>query len=182
MLRIRNFTVGFCLVLGVTVLLLFIPTVNAQIGVTVEGVSTPIYVNEEIQLTAIATMGTPPYSYQWYTQLISRDPNNPTAIPDGDIIAVQGANAASFNFSENLPGWYGISIRVSDSLNNSVYDSFPPAGILIKVIPLPAPTSSAAPATASPTVPEFPYTLLLTSMVVFLLIAQIAKTKLKNYD
>lgn len=57
--------------------------------------------------------------------------------PAGDIVAVPGATSSKFKFVASSPGTYDISIRVTDSLGNSVYDVFQPGGIWVFVQALP---------------------------------------------
>lgn len=165
-------------VFGLVISLLFVSTVSAQISVDIEGGAATIYVNQQVEYTANATGGIPPYSYQWYTQLWSQDPNTPTASPIGNLVGVSGANSPSFNFTATSPGIYDISIRVNDSANNSVYDSFPPAGIEIKV--LAATTPGPSQASSSPAVAELPFFAVLPLLIVVLSVAPLIKRKLNN--
>ena len=61
--------------------------------------------------------------------------------PLGSIVAVPGATSSKFNFIASTPGTYDISIKVTDSLGNSVYNVFNPGGIWVFVQASPAPTS-----------------------------------------
>jgi hypothetical protein len=178
----KNFSLIFILILTFSILTMIVAqTVEAQIGVDVRfnAESLTTVVNQPIEFTATATMGTPPYSYQWYTQLWSKDPKAPAANPDGPIVTVSGATFSTFNFTESSPGLYGISIRVSDSANKSVYDVFQPGGIWVTVLssPTPSPNPSTATPTPTPTpsptptVPEFSWLVLLPLMMVILFIA-----------
>ena len=169
---------GICSV----VLLLCLSVVGAQIDVGIEPGGGTIYVNQQIPFSANATSGTPPYSYQWYTQLWSSDPNSCAAKPQETIRAVPGANGTVFNFTENSPGLYYISIKVSDAANKTVYDSFPP-GISIKVLPL-ATTPTVQPISPiSPSVPEISTMVFLAILLIlpfFALAAKIKRLKFVN--
>ena len=145
--------------------------VNAQIGVDVEPGPTTIYINQQVEFTATANGGTPPYSYQWYTQLWSKDPKAPTTSPEGNLIAVSGANSSRFDFTASSTGIYDISIRVNDSANNSVYDVFQPGGIWVTVLPTQIQASSAPTNTSTPIVPEFPAIAVLPLFISVFLIA-----------
>jgi len=171
MLKTGNRLLFSFFVLGLAVSLLFVSTVNAQTSVDVQGAPATIYVNQQVQLIANATMGTPPYSYQWYTQLWSSDPSHPTATPQGNIVPIPGANVANFNFTATSPGIYDISIRVNDSANNSVYDSFPPAGIQITVLSGQTHPSSTPKPTATTAVPECPTWIIPSLFIVATLLA-----------
>ncbi|MGA2680899.1 MAG: PKD domain-containing protein [Candidatus Bathyarchaeia archaeon] len=153
----KSFSLLLVLVLTFSILTMIVAqTVEAQIGVDVEPGPTTTFVNQPVEFTATASMGTPPYSYQWYTQLWSKDPNTPTASPEGNLTAVSGANSSRFNFTASSTGIYDISIRVSDSANNSVYDAFQPSGIQVTVLPTQIHPSTTLTPTSTPTVPEFP--------------------------
>jgi hypothetical protein len=98
--------------------------VNSSFSIAIEPGSTTTTVNQTVQFTATVSGGTPPYSYQWYSQLW----------PDGDIVAVAGANSSSFAFTQTSPGMYGISVRVRDSLNMETYFVGLPGGIWVTVL------------------------------------------------
>ncbi len=143
------------LLFGLAFLLFTGVTVKAQIDVDVKVTagSTTTLVNQPVEFTATASRGTPPYSYQWYTQLWTTwEPGMPNTLPPlGPIVAVPGATSSSFEFIESSPGTYDISINVTDSAGNSVYDVFQPGGIWVWVSVLASPTPTpATPLTASP--------------------------------
>jgi hypothetical protein len=163
------------LIFGLAFLLFVGVTVRAQIGVDVRfnAESLTTVVNQPIEFTATASMGTPPYSYQWYTQLWTTwKLGMPFPLPPlGPEVAVPGATSSKFEFVASSPGTYGISINVTDSAGNSVYDVFQPGGIWVFV--LASPTSTPTPATpiATPTPSEqsnsepFPTTLVIASIL-----------------
>jgi hypothetical protein len=74
--------------------------------------------------------GTPPYTYQWYTQLMFYPPYIPgtdheeyLAQISGKVpvpIPVQGANASTFFFTSAVGGNYSVSVRIKDSLGNYI--------------------------------------------------------------
>jgi hypothetical protein len=109
-------------------------------------------VNETVQFVATTSGGSPPYTYQWYTQLWTTwEPGMSYPLPPlGSEVAAKGATSSTFNFSASKAGTYGISIRVKDSLGNSVYNVFNPGGIWVFVKES---TSSPSP-TANITLPE----------------------------
>ena len=131
------------------------------------------YVNQPVNITAKPTSGTPPYTYQWYTQLW----NSTGGSPIGAIVAFPGATSSTFKFVESTPGTYDISLNVSDSAGNGDYDSFPISGVWVIVQPLsassPSPTPTATPQltpTPTPTISEFPTWVILPlfAVIIFL--------------
>ena len=143
------------LIFGLVFLLFAGVTVRAQIDVDVRfnAESLTTVVNQPVEFTATASRGTPPYSYQWYTQLWTTwKPGMPIPLPPlGPEVAVPGATSSKFEFVASSPGTYGISINVTDSADNSVYDVFPIGGIWVFVLASPTSTPTpATPPTASP--------------------------------
>ena len=155
----------------------FVAEVNvvkaAEISMSIEQPSIQTtYVNQPVNITAKPTSGTPPYTYQWYTQLW----NSTVGSPIGGIVAFPGATSSTFKFVESTPGTYDISLNVSDSEGNGDYDSFPISGVWVIVQPLsassPSPTPTATPQltpTPTPTISEFPTLILpLFAVIIFL--------------
>ena len=135
--------------------------VQAQIGVDVRfnAESLTTVVNQPIEFTVTASRGTPPYSYQWCTQLWTTwKPGMANTLPPiGPIVEVPGATSSSFEFIESSPGTYDISIRIWDSAGNYVYDVFMPGGIWVFVFAsLPPTPTPATPPTATPTATASP--------------------------
>ena len=134
--------------------------VQAQIGadVRVTAGSTTTLVNQPVEFTVTASRGTPPYSYQWCTQLWTTwEPGMANTLPPlGPIVAVPCATSSSFEFIESSPGTYDISIRIWDSAGNYVYDVFQ-GGIWVFVFAsLPPTPTPATPPTATPTATASP--------------------------
>jgi multisubunit Na+/H+ antiporter MnhC subunit len=126
-------------------------TVKAIIDLRWTG-STIVLVNQPVEFNVTVTdWGTPPYSYQWYTEL-----------PNGNVVAVPGATSSTFEFIEPSHGIYFISVNITDSVGNYEYAWFPPAGVYVTV--LASPTSEPTP-TPTPKVEPFPTTLVVASIV-----------------
>ena len=135
-------------VLGLlTSLFLGIQTVKAQYISTDVEYGSPFtgstYVNQPVEFIATSSGGTPPYTYQWYTQLWPtwKPGMSYSLAPLGDEIAVPGVTSSKFKFAESTPGTYSITLRVTDSEGQSTYHPFLP-GLWVFVLPLPAPSPS----------------------------------------
>ncbi len=87
------------------------------------------YVGQPVVFSPTVSGGTPPYSYQWYTQLYS----DQGLTPAGEVMPA--STDASFTFISWSPGWYAISVRVQDSLGNHAYFFGGPTGIWVHVLP-----------------------------------------------
>lgn len=110
------------LVLGLlTSLLVGVDAVKAQYISTDVEYGSPftgsIYVNQPVKFIATSSGGTPPYTYQWYTQLWPtwKPGMSYSLAPLGDEIAVPGATSSKFKFAESTSGTYSITLRVTDS-------------------------------------------------------------------
>jgi hypothetical protein len=111
-------------------------------------------VNQPVEFTAIASGGTPPYTFEWYTTFL-----DPTVSPEQwNTVMVPDSNSTTFKFVTSTPGRYGISIRLSDSNGDSEYQSFQPIGIVVTVQLSPVPQSKTSPSpspSSTPSIPEF---------------------------
>ena len=88
-----NIASSFSNIVSVTVVSQLIATISTPTAATDVGL--------QIQFSASAAGGTPPYSYQWYSN------GNPAA----------GATSSSFTFSATSPGTYNIYATIKDSSN-----------------------------------------------------------------
>ena len=83
-----------------------------------DGSYTPC-INQQVELTAVVSDGTPPYTYQWYTIFIPQDllDKGPKALLDGRVVKVEvpGANSSKFNFTASTPGTYDVNLRIIDA-------------------------------------------------------------------
>jgi hypothetical protein len=130
-----------------------VQTVKGQgMSIDLEFVSSPpAYVNQQFEITATVSGGTPPYNYQWYTKWFppwepGMDPEQYRA-SSGSEIAVLGATSATFWFTPTVEGIYWISVGVSDSAGQSVshYPSIQPFQLIVhnpnpQLSPSPSPT------------------------------------------
>ncbi len=106
-----------------------------------------IEVNQTTEFIAHGDNGTPPYTFQWYTTFL-----DPTILPEHWItVPVPNSNSSTFKFVESTLGRYGISVRISDSNGDSLYEAFQPMGIVVTVQSSPQP--SATPSPSSTTLP-----------------------------
>jgi hypothetical protein len=138
------------LVLGLLISLsIDVHTVNAQsISTDVEFGSPftgPTFVNQPVEFIATSSGGTPPYTYQWYTQLWPTwKPGMSLPLsPLGSAIAVPGATSSKFEFVESTPGSYSITLKVTDSTGEFTYCWFL-SGLWVFVLPLSTPSPSDA--------------------------------------
>jgi hypothetical protein len=132
----------------VAYLLFSMSTVGATIDMEPGGAT--ILVGQSVEFTVKVTdWGKPPYNYQWFTQLY----------PNGEVVAVPGANSSTFNFTGASPGTYGISINITDSEGNYDYAVFLPSGIWVFVLesPTPTPTMIVTPTPSSEPTPVEPF-------------------------
>jgi hypothetical protein len=133
-------------------------TVNAQYistDVQVTAGSTTTLVNQPVEFTAKCSGGTPPYTYQWYTQLWPtwKPGMSYHLSPLGSETAVPGATSSKFTFGESTPGTYSITLLVTNSEGQSTYACFLP-GLWVFVQLLPAPSPSPSPLNISFLSPE----------------------------
>jgi hypothetical protein len=144
-------------------------TVKAQVlSIDLEFVSSPpAYVNQTFEIVATVSGGTPPYTYQWYTQWFppwkaGMDPAQYRA-SGGSEIAVPNATFATFKFIPTAEGIYWIGVGVSDSAGNYV-SRFPSIFPLQLTVNNPVPQATLTPETptSTPSVPEFSPAIILT--------------------
>ncbi|XHH10175.1 MAG: hypothetical protein ACFCUE_05975 [Candidatus Bathyarchaeia archaeon] len=92
-------------------------------------------INEPVTFTATPSGGLSLYTYQWYTQLWPTwKPGTPYPTqPLGSEVPVKDATEPIFNFSSSKAGTYSISIQITDSSGDTVYNVFNPGGIWVFV-------------------------------------------------
>jgi hypothetical protein len=135
-------TIGLLILLSLVVLasmFVSLQTANARtiidtsIGITYGPNRTPfksytIELNQEIEFTARASGGKPPYSYQWSTLFIPDGLPEPFIILNERVVRVKvpGTNSSSFNFTATAAdGTYIIKLKVTDSEGNHGYADSP---------------------------------------------------------
>ena len=125
-------------------------TVKAtEIGIGIEqGFLQQTSVNQPVNISATPLSGTPPYTYQWYTQLWTTMGGSPI----GGIVAFPNATSSTFRFIESTAGTYDISLQINDSAGNGDYDSFPISGVWVIVQPLPSSSPISTQANSVPTI------------------------------
>ena len=157
-------------------------TVMAQVlSIDVEFVSSPpAYVNQTFEIVATVSGGTPPYTYQWYTQWFppwkaGMDPAQYRA-SGGSEIAVPNATFATFKFIPTAEGIYWIGVGVSDSAGNYVsrFPSILPLQLTVNN-PVPQATLTPETPTSTPSVPEFSLLAILPLFVSIPLIAVVLR-------
>ena len=186
----KTFSLLLIVLLVVLSLMMAKPAFAAEISMRIEpSAFQTTYVNQPVNITAIPTSGTPPYTYQWYTQLW----NSTEGSPIGSIVAFSGATSSTFKFVESTSGTYDISLNISDSAGNGDYDSFPISGVWVIVQPLSASSPTPTPTTNillhgapkhSPTIPEFPTWIILPLFAVVILLSTVfvRKRMTKKYS
>jgi len=114
-----------------------------------------IHWGQTVQFTAIATGGTPPYRYQWYTQVVLFLP--PYCWMIQPIIEVADGTSQNFTFIPTRVSSFDIFVVVKDSLNAQVNSSKVSVGIIgpsdpdATLLPYPSPSSNSSPTpTSSP--------------------------------
>ncbi len=109
-------------------------TASAGIGASLDkGGFQTTFVNEPVEFTVTPLDGTPPYTYQWCTQLWASAWSSPL----GDIVEVTGATSPTFAFVSSTPGVYSISVKIWDSEGNYSNIVGLPTGIWVTVKELP---------------------------------------------
>ena len=118
-------------------------------------------INQPTEFVAHGEGGKPPYTYQWYITYL-----DPALPPENwSKVAIPNSNASTYNFVESTLGKYGISLQITDSNEESEYESFQPMGIVVTVqsspvvSPSPSITSTNSP---TPSVPELSWLTILT--------------------
>ena len=85
--------------------------------------------NQQVELTALVSGGTPPYTYQWYTIFVPQDllDKGPRMLLDGRVVKVEvpGANSSKFNFTESTPGTYEVNLRIIDRFDALSFYVYP---------------------------------------------------------
>jgi len=96
--------------------------VGSSLGIDwVCGMNTTTTVGQSVKLNPIISGGAPPYTYQWYY----------TPYPNGE--PMPSSVSSSFTFTPTSSGFYTISVRVKDSLDNEAYFVGLPSGIWVTV-------------------------------------------------
>ena len=160
----KSFALILILILNISSLSLLIIKPASAAGISISFGPSPFqttYVNQSVNITVTPESGTPPYTYQWYTQLWTKIWGSPV----GTNTPFPNATSSTFHFIEPIAGTYGISLQINDSAGNGDYDSFPVTGVWVVVQPsllssnTPSPTPKVSPYTSptpAPTVPESP--------------------------
>jgi hypothetical protein len=121
----------------------------AEIGISIEqGYLQETFVNQTVNISALPLSGTPPYTYQWYTQLWTTMGGSPI----GGIVAFPNATSSTFTFIESIAGTYDISLQINDSAGNGDYDSFPISGVWVIVQPLSSSSQISTQSNFNPTI------------------------------
>lgn len=143
-------------------------------------------IGQPVSFSALVVNGTPPYRYQWYYRLYAQYQLSPIGS------TLEGDKSQNFTFTANSTGHYLITVRVWDSQNIEGYFMSLPPGIWVNVIePQPSPsasttlpsqtptsTPSSSPSTTSPTpssspsptIPEFPFWIISSTLLIITLV------------
>ena len=108
---------------------------------------------QSAEFAATPLFGTPPYSYQWSTEVWS---SNPMDMMFNSSLDVPGATSQRFEYSEAAPGSYEVCVEINDSVGNSLDASGPivivqASNSTLLTSSSPLPTASPSPLSANST-------------------------------
>jgi hypothetical protein len=101
-----------------------------------------VHVGQPVVFNPTLTGGTPPYVFQWYTQKYNKQWGSPTEEEVLASTSSSSSSSTSFTFVSNNPGWYAISVRITDSLGYESDFSGMGVGIWVHVLENTSPTQA----------------------------------------
>lgn len=139
-----------------------------------------VAVGQSVYFSAVVSNGVAPYRYQWYYQPYYVGTAIGDLYPTGD--KTEGAASPNFTFTPNSTGYYLVEVRVWDSAGAEGYFMSLPPGIWVNAQNSTNPSPTATPTLSqsattntppdrspllspSPSIPEFPTTMLLPILV-----------------